>query len=362
MAVAIVGVVVMVVAVRVVGLTRLQWRLIAALAAWMIAPAISMVFLGSLQDVRFWWIALIGIAVGFAGVIVSGVLLRRLVIGLGWFYGWGSVAVGVSQLLFEWPLVLVGGDERYARWLTIVGISVDEVPSLNGLTPGRLFLAMNCAVILVVVVRWHLATRPRWYAWLMPLGLVLALAWSFGRVGIFAVIVGLVAAVVPWERGKPVWAFLAATAVVVVPVALSQVVTIGDNTGQWRFDLWGRYLGQAQTWAPFGLGPQSPVDPIRGHAHNQIVETLASGGWVGIFGLLAFVYFACVAALRVRDNRATIALVFAMCGIFATDVLTLAPSSIVPNSAFAIVVSLIVAAGSPAHMRLLREPAHVSHG
>ena len=344
------------------GLSRLQWWQIAALATWMVAPALSSLFLGSLQDGRFWTVAIASTAVGFAGVLMPADLRRRLLVGLGWFYGWGSVLVAVSQLVFGGPIVIVGGDPRYGRWLSALGLPVSDVGSLNGLTPGRIFLAMNCGLLLVYVVRLLLRDRSGWRGWLMPLGLVLALGWSFGRVGLFAAVLGLVGAAVPWQRWRPVWPFLAAVAVFALPLGVSRVLTLGKGTTQWRFDLWDKYFG-AGIWGPFGIGPQTPPDPIRGHAHNQLLETLASGGWIGIAGLLAFLFLGFVAAARVAvlDNRATYAVLFGMCAVFASDVVTFAPTFTILNSAFVIGVVVILGA-SPPHHRLLRETPDPAYG
>jgi hypothetical protein len=359
---AVVGVGVLAVAILAVGLSRLQWWQIITLSAWMAAPALSVLFLGSLRDGRFWTVALASAAVGFAGVITAPDLLRRVLFGLGWFYGWGSVAVAVSQLLFGMPVVLVGGDPRYGRWLSAAGLPVTDVSSLNGLAPGRIFLAMNCGLLLVYVVRHVLRLREGWRGWIMPVGLLLALGWSFGRVGFLAVVVGLVATLVPWERWRPIWPFLCGTAVFAVPVALSWFLSIGQGTTQWRFDLWHKYLSTPGVWAPFGIGPQDPPDPIRGHAHNQLVETLASGGWIGVIGLLLFLYLGFVAAARIGDNRATYGVLFAVCAMFASDILSFAPTFTVLNSAFVISVSVTLSAASPPHHRLLRETPDPAYG
>ena len=359
---AVVGVGVIAVALLTVGLTRLQRWQVAGLAAWVVAPALSTLFLGSLRDGRFWTVALASTAVGFAGVLAPPDLLRKVLFGFGWFFGWGSVAVAVSQLAFGAPTVLIGGDARYGRWLSAVGLPVKDVSALNGLAPGRVFLAMNCGLLLVFVVRHLLARRAGWRSWIMPVGLLCALAWSFGRVGFFAVGLGLLAACVPWERWRTGWAFVAGLAAFTGPLLVSGAVTLGHGTTQWRFDLWHKYLSAPGVWGPFGIGPQAPPDPIRGHAHNQLLETLASGGWIGVAGLLSFLYLGFVAAGRAADNRATYGVLFAICAMFASDVLTFAPTFTVLNSAFVIAVAVIVNAGSsPAHHRLLRETPQVAH-
>jgi hypothetical protein len=338
------------------GLTRLQWALAAAVSAWSLAPLLSMFFLGSLDDWRFLWVSVATTAVIFAGALVPSDVLRRLLYGLGWFYGWGSVAAGLSQVLLGWPKVLVGGQERYAQWLNAVGIPVDDVASLNGLTPGRLFLAMNCGVLLVYVLRTQ--RLGDWRSWIMPTGLLLALAWSFGRVGMLAAVLGLLASLIPWEKGRALWPFLIAVAIFLTPLIISRLVDLQPGTTQWRFDLWAKYFGNRQLWQPFGLGPQAPPDPIRGHAHNQALETLASGGWIGLAGLLAFLYLACVVGVRSApyDRRVTIGIVFAMAGIFASDVLTFAPTFTVLNGALVVALAVLATSAgqpSPPHPRLL---------
>ena len=48
----------------------------------------------------------VGVAV--AGALISFDVLRPLMVGLGWFFGWGSVLAAVSDLVFGWPTVLIG--------------------------------------------------------------------------------------------------------------------------------------------------------------------------------------------------------------------------------------------------------------
>lgn len=343
-------------------LVRGQRWLLLALGAWMVGPALSLAILGSLQDGRYWAVAVSAVSVGFAAAAVRPDHLSRLLRALGWVFGWGSVVAGFSQLLIGWPVVLIAGDPRHVQWLAQVGISLDSVTILNGLSPGRLFLSMTCGVLFVAI--WRQPRRPAslWMRRILLAGLVLAMVWSAGRVGFIAITMGAAASIVPWQKGPRWLAFVAALAIPTMPLVASQVLHTGENSAQWRFDLWSSYFDRSGLWAPFGLGPQPPPTAIRGHAHNQFLEALSAGGWISLAGLLVFLYLGLKVARGAHDNHMTYGVIFAMCGIFAFDVVTFAPTSLAPNSAFVIGVAVIVhAAGSPPHHRLLRETPDAIH-
>ena len=343
------GVVVIALAVWTGSASTPQWQIVAAVALWTGAPAVSMVLRGSLQDSRFWSIAVICVAVSMAATVVPRTLLRQTLFGLSWFFGWGSVVAGLADLACGWPQVLIGGDARYGRWLSALGLPVGEVPSLNGVTPGRIFLAMTCASLLVYSVRSMLRRSYAWWMWIMPAGLIAAAAWSFGRGGLLGMVVGLAAAVVPWERWRAMWAYMSLLLIMLVPLGVAAFTSdVGDGTTQWRFDLWAKYASNPDMWTPFGIGPETPPDIIAGHAHHQMLESLATGGWLAAAGLLGFLYLATVAARRAAatDGRATLAVLFAAATIFQADVLTFAPTFNVPNSAQTILIAVVVSAAS----------------
>lgn len=323
-----------------------QWQLAGVVGLWCGMPAISMVLHGSLEDGRYWSVALASASLAVSAALISADSLRTLIYGLGWFYGWGSVVSGLADAFFGWPKVLVGGDDRYGRWLSVLGLNVGEVPSLNGLLGGRIFVGMTSAVLLAFVVRIMLGrTTSRWL-WLMPLGLLGAVGWSFARVGATATAVGLVAAIIPWERLRKPWLASVLLVVALVPILVGQQVVsewLPDGTTRWRVDLWHRYLSDPSVLGPFGIGPQVPSDWVTGHAHNQFLESQATGGWLAVTGLTAFLMLgaAVARASALADNRAAIAVLFVAAAIFQVDILTFAPTFASLNSAFVLVVVVI---------------------
>ncbi|TXH41565.1 MAG: O-antigen ligase domain-containing protein [Actinobacteria bacterium] len=341
------GVVVLVLVVWRGDLTARQWHLVVAVAAWCATPALSMVLHGSLQDTRFWPVAFTSVTVAAAGAVLSARTVRRLMYCLGWFFGWGSVLAGISDVVWGWPEVLVLDADRFAQWLAILGIDVDEVASLNGLVGGRIFLGMTCAVLLVYVVRAMTGRATPAWMWAMPVGLALAAMWSFARVGWFAILVGLLAALLPWERIRSWWLTVALLVLAIVPLVL--LLTVGskwipDGTTRWRFDLWDEYLADPAMLGPFGIGPQNPPDWVRGHAHQQFLESQATGGWLAIAGLVGFLILGAVSvrAAAYTDNRAAIAVLFAAVAIFQIDVVTFAPTFVNLNNAFVLIVVVVL--------------------
>ncbi len=329
------------------GITRHQWALIAAVGTWIGAAAVSMVLHGAMRDVRFWYVAAASVAVAVAGALIPFEALKRLMLGLGWFFGWGSVLAGLSDLAFGWPTVLIEDSPRYGRWLSMVGLSVGEVASLNGVTPGRVYVGLTCAILLVFAVR---AAPGRW-TWIMTAGLVVATLWSFSRTGMVAIVVGLLAALIPVQRVRNAfgWVLAGLLVVILLPLALSAwlaTTPITDGTTVWRFALWQDYLSNPQVWMPFGVGPKPSSLDYADHAHQQFLEALAVGGWVGLAGVVAFVVLAARVAVRVAgvDNRATLGVVFVMGAIFQVDVVTFSATYAVLNNAFILIVAVVLSA------------------
>lgn len=340
-------------------LARLQWQLAVVVGLWVGMPAISMTLHGSLADGRYWAVAWASISIVAGGALISAELLRMLMYGLGWFYGWGSVAVGLADSFLDWPEVLVGGDDRYSRWLSALGIDAGEVPALNGLLGGRIFVGMTCAVLLVYVVRVMLSRPTSWWLWLIPIGLLSAAGWSFARVGATAMFVGLVAATIPWERLRLPWLAGVLVAVALAPILVVQIVGSGwlpEGTTRWRVDLWQRYLSDATVLRPFGRGPQAPLDWVTGHAHNQFLESQATGGWLALAGLVGFLVLGAVAARASAhvDHRAAVAVLFTAVAIFQVDVLTFAPTFVNLNGAFVLVL-VVIASSAGARAPLNRQ-------
>jgi hypothetical protein len=330
-----------------------QAGLVAAVAAWIGSAAVSMSIHGLMQDVRYWAVAVGSVAVAAAGALISFTQLRRLMLGLGWFYGWGSVLVGLSDLLIGWPVVLVPGDPRYGRWLSMLGVDVGDVASLNGVTPGRVYVGLTCAVLLVFAVR---AVPGRW-TWVMSVGLVAATLWSFSRTGMVAMIVGVLVTLIPFERAKRIWWPLTGLlGFMLLPLVLSGWLrgsSISDGTTVWRFDLWQRYLADSEVWMPFGIGPKPASPEYAGHAHQQLLESLAVGGWLGLAGCVAFIVLATWVAVRVAalDNRAAVGVLFVMAVIFQVDVVTFSAAYAALNNAYILIVVVILSTAGLAAAR-----------
>jgi len=320
-----------------------QWALIGTVGVWIGATAVSMLVHGTMRDSRFWYVAAASIGVAAAGALIPFDVLKKLMFGLGWFFGWGSLLAGVSDLLFGWPLVLIA-DPRYERWLSVLGLQVSQVESLNGVTPGRVYVGLTCAVLLVFLLR---AVPGKW-TWVVAVGLVGATLWSFSRTGMLAVAIGLLVTLIPVERLRRAfgWTLAGLFALILLPLGLSgwlATTPITDGTTTWRFDLWQDYLGNVAVWTPFGIGPKPSSPNYADHAHQQFLEALAVGGWLGLAGCVAFVVLAAWVAVRVAglDNRATLGVVFVMGAIFQVDVVTFSATYAALNNAFVLIVAVI---------------------
>ncbi len=331
-----------------------QWQMVAAVTAWIGSAALSMSVHASVQDPRFWAVAASCAAVATAGALIGFGLVRRLLLALGWFYGWGSVLVGLSDLMFGWPTVLIGGDDRYGRWLSMLGVDLGEVASLNGVTPGRVYVGLTCAVLLVFAVR----AAPGVLTWVMAAGLVLATMWSFSRTGMVAMIVGVLVTLIPFERAKRIWWPLAGLlGLMLLPLVLSgwlRSSSISDGTTVWRFDLWHKYLDEPSVWMPFGIGPKPSSPEYAGHAHQQLLEALAVGGWLGLAGCVTFIVMATWVAVRVSalDNRATVGVLVVMGVIFQVDVVTYSADFAALNNAFILIVAIMLSAAGLTSVRV----------
>ncbi len=346
---ALAGAVVLIVASRTGSGNRLQCWMVAALALWLVPVAISIQLHGVLSDSRFWLMAVIVPAIGAAGILVDPGSLQRVLLVLGWIAGWGSVFVGVLRVTVGWPPVVIAGEERFARWLSMVGIDVEQAGFLNGLMLGRVYVGLTCGLLLVYTVRVLLTRSRQWWWWLSPVGLVTATLWSFSRTGLLIMVLGLLAALVPWQRVRPAWLVVALFAVLLLPLAASPLLErtgITDGTTVWRFDLWQDYVTRPGMWSPFGIGPQPSSLAYADHAHQQLLEAQATGGWLSLAGCVAFLVLACFAARRAADvdNRTAIAVLFGMAGILQLDVVTYTNTYTVVNNAQALTVVILVSA------------------
>jgi hypothetical protein len=168
---------------------------------------------------------------------------------------------------------------------------------------------------------------------------------------VVAIVVGLLVTQIPVERLRNAlaWVLGGLFAVILAPLVLSgwlATTPITDGTTTWRFDLWQDYLSNPQVWTPFGIGPKPSSVEYADHAHQQFLEALAVGGWLGLAGCVAFVVLAAWVAVRVAglDNRATLGVVFVMGAIFQVDVVTFSATYLVLNNAFILIVAVFVSA------------------
>lgn len=332
--------------------SRVQLWMLVAIGGWMLAPILAMYLHGDIRDPRYWSIAGIGLGLAAASIMVPQDWANRMLLLLGFLYGWGSVFLGVSALVTDTPRnVLSFGGERYSRWLAMLGLDVDvgSVGVNSGFTPGRVYLGLTCGLLLVFSVRTLLTRRYPTWMWLSVPGMAIAILWAFSRTGLLIILVGLVASLIPWERAKSVWLVLAVFGLILVPVALSLLPSSGavtDGTTVWRFALWRSYLDDGDVWGPFGAGPQMAAPDVADHAHQQLLEAQVVGGWLGLAGCLAFIILFALSAHRCAhmDHRAAIAVLFGMAAIFQLDVVTFANRYETINNAFVLIVVIAVRA------------------
>lgn len=341
--------------------TPAQGWMIAAVGVWNGATAVSMTLHSELYDGRFWAVTAVGLGLAAAASMIPAPTLRRLLLTLGWFYGWGSVFSGLASLSIGWPAVNLVGEERFSRWVSWVGVNGDTFGALNGLTPGRVYAGLTGGLLLVYTVRTLAGGGLRWWWWMSCPGLLLTVMWALSRTGGVIIALGLVASLIPWERLRAGWLLGAIFAVILSPLLLSGWLAnqdVSDGSTSWRFDLWQQYLHKPGLWSPFGIGPQPASNMYADHAHQQLLESQATGGWLGLLGVCAFVVLGALAAQRsaIWDNRAALAVLFGMAAIFEVDVVVFTNRYDVVNNAFVlIVVVLVAAAASPPHSGLLRE-------
>lgn len=348
--------------------STLQLWLLVAVVGWLGSTSLSMAVHGDLDDPRLWSFTALGAGLVAAAALIQPAALRTTMLALGWFFGWGSIIAGLSDLVIGWPSVLAP-EERFGRWVGMVGLDVDSFGALSGVTPGRVYVGLTCGLLLVYSVRTLLSgDYPRWM-WASCVGLTLAPLWALSRTGGVIMALGLVAPLVPWERFRVGWLMAAVFAVILLPLSLSWWLSeraVSDGTTAWRFDLWQDYLSRPGMWTPFGIGPQPFSLAYADHAHHQVLEAFATGGWLGLIGIVAFVVAAAVAAHRSagRDARATIAVLFGMAAIFQVDVVTMTHRYATINIALVLIVAVIVNAAatpSPPHPRLLSKTPDPIH-
>lgn len=346
-----------------------QWYLAGSLLVWVGATSLVSLIHGDGWEARNIQFSVVVVALALGAAMAPSISLRRSLFALGWIMGWGSVVAGAVGLLCGWPEVAPSGDPRYGDWLRSLGIHLPGVTWLNGLAPGRVYLGMVLALLLPYTVRSLLGPRPSRWMWLLPVGMLLALGWSFSRTGMVACTIGLVAAALPFERIAHRWqaavVFGSFWGVALAPLLSSYRLTsgaVGDPTTIWRFDIWHTYVADPRFWLPFGIGSGEPVPSGADHAHQQLVQTIVVGGWVGVAGMVTFTWLAACVTTRVvlLDRSASLAVFFAAAGLFQFDILTNAPSHWSVNSALVVLVVVVLGAAGRENLsaeELRRVPA-----
>ena len=297
---------------------RQQRRALTAVGLMTLPAAISGVVLGSPLTLRSLAISAASLGVVAASMIAGRRLLVILSLAGGAMWTWGSVAVGLLELLQALGISQTIDPDlsgRYREWVGFLGLNVDpSFGALVGLSTGRAVIAETVVLLVLVYLRAVPLFRPHVPIWLYTLalsGAVAALSWSLSRVSVIALIVGLSFAFLPWGRlsryrgTAPVLAALFLT-VSVVPLVIASLLPAGfatTNTVTWRMSVWSWYLNQPGLLMPFGRGPQFSSLGVS-HPHHQMLETWGTGGLLGLaaFGVGLYLLTASTVMSSVRDN------------------------------------------------------------
>ena len=148
----------------------------------------------------------------------------------------------------------------------------------------------TCGILLVHTVM--LMLRPinnhAWRMRSMPVGLVSQLAFGVSaEAGLLAAVVGLAAAMLPWERWRSGWPIrpLHCSSAAIPWVSLHSLPVSAMARRSGASTRGPSACANAQMWAPFGIWvPGLLPTPVTGHAHDQVLESLATGGWHGSRG------------------------------------------------------------------------------
>lgn len=298
-------------------------------ATWLLALATSGVFLavyistllgghGSSSS------ALLGALASAAALISGSVLpsgdLRKLLVWAGGIFAWGSLMVGMLTISGVNGVAGVDLGARYSEWLRFVGlpVSTPELGVLTGLGGGRQALAGTMAMLLITQLTVLKTSVPpaKLHEWLVgPLGSALALAWTFSRTGLIALLLAAAITVLPWRRwsGRPpvVLTFLGLVALSLIPLAALSTYQPGAPSGtwEWRLELWHRTLESLRTAWVFGDSPATPPPLGALHTHNLVLEVLVVGGVLALMAYGFFLWTATDLSVRsaVGQSRAALA-------------------------------------------------------
>lgn len=257
----------------------------------------------------------LGLALGLSDAEPARV--RRHLFALVSVVSWLNVAAVAARYQVGRPAFTstIQGPDQLDAILTNPFSSVGRLSGLFGLPD---LLGVTMAVALAFQVRYlaHLAsTGRRWTAALLAVVGALptaGLLWfSYSRWSLAAVVVGLLIALLPWQRFRDGWPPVLLLAGVVVVMAVPAAIGIWSGIGTTeRRTLWREVYQQFQTSPVFGLGSTSTTAGLP-NAENQLVESAGQAGWFGIASVLVLVLAAAYAAWRSRrvDGKAGVAVV-----------------------------------------------------
>ncbi len=296
--------------------------------AWWLALATTGIFLaaylsallggyGSSQSTLVGGAASAAVLIG--GSALSSTDLRRLLIWGGGVFAWGSLLIGALTVGELAGVTGVDLGERYSDWLRVLGVPITapEFGVLVGLGNGRQALAGTLAMLLLTqwVVLATDSPGAKIREWLIgPLGSATALAWTFSRTGLLALLIAVAIQALPWRRWSrrpPVnLTFVGLVLISILPLAALVNYQAGNPSGtwEWRLELWHQSLESLSTSWIFGLSALTPPPLGALHAHNLILEVLTVGG---VLALIAYGYFLWratdVAVTAVASCRAALA-------------------------------------------------------
>ncbi len=340
-------------------LTRLQWAFTGVVAVWLLAPSFSLLVVSGTFDKRLLAFAATGAGIAVAAALAGARITRWTLFWSGSVWALASLILGLTAALSGGRLVRTSLEsdpgDRYTRWLRALGLDLGEgsVQALLGLSLHRQLLGMLLAMFLVLQVR-HLMSvgaNPRVLTLLVllgPLSTGLALLWSMSRTSIVAAIVGLAASVLPIQRLPARRAIplvsLAVVLIVTTPALLrGWIASSGDGTLAWRGALWDQLLDLPGFWSPLGLGPRASFPNGASHAHNQALEAISMGGWLGLVALVVLVVISAFVAVHAAqlDRRATFACLMTAAVISQFEILTPTSLSWQMNPGLVVLVGVV---------------------
>lgn len=250
----------------------------------------------------------------------------RIVILAGSLVALLSIVAGALSLSGAWSGGIYG-TEVYQR-------ETFGLPALSGVAGHPNTLAQIVGLTLILALAVALSTRARG-AVVLPVVALIPLLWTQSRTSVAAALLAAAALVllIKLDRWRP-WLVGVALLVAVAPPLLwlraGQFLPV-DAIFTGRPIAWAAstmaaavspFLGQGpgvmsrEFWRALGMSPDDQWQPL--HAHNEVLETLAQAGLVGLACLLALTLVGVVVALtRSGSNGRMCAAVFLFFGLQA---------------------------------------------